>query len=191
MANSRFLRWKEIQFRRFRWLSEVLARKNVSEENYSTKQSGGGSPMIWGAFSSPGKLQLLFFSGRQKTAAYVKMLNDLSLSQEERHLCGEEWIFNQDNASIHNASITKKYLLRQKIRLFDHPACSACINAIENLCGLIVAKVYEGGEQCSAISQPKNAILDQWEKYLYLNFRNQLIVCLAEILRLSKLTVDL
>ena len=57
----------------------------------------------------------------------MKMLNDLSLA-EERNLCGEEWIFHLDNAAIHKASITKK---------FD---------------GLIVAKVYEGGRQHSAIS---------------------------------------
>ena len=30
--------------------------------------------------------------------------------------------------------------------------------------GLIVAKVYEGGRQYSAISELKNAILDAWEK---------------------------
>ena len=47
-------------------------------------------------------------------ADYLKMLNDLSLAQEERCQHGEEWIFQQDNAAIHNASITKKYLLEQK-----------------------------------------------------------------------------
>ena len=30
--------------------------------------------------------------------------------------------------------------------------------------GLIAAKVYEGGQQYSAISELKNAILDGWEK---------------------------
>ena len=92
------------------------------------------------------------------------MLNDLSLAQEGRRLCGEEWIFQQDNAAIHNVSITKKYLLEQKIRLCDHPACSSDLNPIENLWGLIVTKVYEGGQQYTAISELKNAILDAWEK---------------------------
>ena len=70
--------------------------------------------MIGGVFSSPGKLKLQFVSGRQKATDYVKMLNDLSLAQEEGHLCGEGSIFQQDNTAIHNASITKKYLLEQK-----------------------------------------------------------------------------
>ena len=88
------------------------------------------------------------------------MLYDLSLTQEGRFLCGEEWIFQQDNAAIHNASVTKKYLLEQEIRHLDHPVCSP----IENLWGFIVAKVYEGSLQYSAISELKNVILDTWEK---------------------------
>ena len=80
--------------------------------------------------------------------------------------------FQQDYAAIHKASIRKKYLLKQKIRLLDHPACSPDHNPIENLWGLIVAKVYEGGRQYSANSELKNAILDAWQKYLQFNFKN-------------------
>ena len=61
------------------------------------------------------------------------MLNDLSLTQEGHRLCREEWIFQQDNAAIHNESITKKYLFEQKMRLLDHPECSPDLNPIENL----------------------------------------------------------
>ena len=86
--------------------------KNFPEENYATRHSGGGSLMIGGGGAS-GKLKLQFVSGRQKAADYVKMLKDLSLAQEGRRLCGEN-IFQQHNAAIHNASITKRYLLEQK-----------------------------------------------------------------------------
>ena len=91
------------------------------------------------------------------------MLNDLSLAQKGCHL-SEECIFQQDNAAIHNASITKQYLLEHKIRLLDHPACSPDLIPIEYLWGLIVAKAYEGDRQYSAISEPKNAILDSQGK---------------------------
>ena len=118
----------------------------------------------WGDVSSSEKLKLQFVSGWQKAADYVGMLNDLSLIQEGYRLCEEEWIFPQDNAAIHNASITKKYLLEQKIRLVDNQVCFPDLNPIENLWGLIVAKVYEGGRQYSEISELKNAILDTSEK---------------------------
>ena len=70
--------------------------------------------MILGTVSSSGKLKLQFVHDRQKGTVYMNMLNDLSLVQEERRLCGEEWIFQRDNAAIHNASIAKKYLVEQK-----------------------------------------------------------------------------
>ena len=56
------------------------------------------------------------------------MLNNSSLALEWRRLCGEEWMFQLDNAAIHNTSITKKYLLEQKIRLLDHPSCYPDLN---------------------------------------------------------------
>ena len=102
-------------------------------------------------FSTSGKLKLQFVNGRKKEADYVKVLNDLSFAQEGHRLCGEEWIVQQDNAAIHNASITKRYFLEQKIRLFDHPAYAPDLNPKENLLGLIVEKGYEGGRQYSAI----------------------------------------
>ena len=75
------------------------------------------------------------------------MLNDLSLAQKERHVWWEKWIFQQDNAAIHNASITKKYLLEQKLRLLDVIASSLGFSPIENLWELIVVKVYVGDRQ--------------------------------------------
>ena len=100
------------------------------------------------------------------------MLNDLSLAQEGRRPYGAEWIFQQDNAANHNASITKKYLPEQKLRLLDYPTFSPDINPIENSWGLIVIKVYEGGWHYASISELKNAILDALEKYLQFNFIN-------------------
>ena len=87
--------------------------------------------------------------------------------------------FQQENPAIHNASITKKYMFEEKIRLLDHRTYSPDSNHIENLWGLIVAKIYEGGRQYSAISELKKAIIHTWEKYLRFNFRNLLIVCIV------------
>ena len=88
---------------------------------YSTRHSRGGSLMIWGTFSSSGKLDYNLSGVEKKTTDYMKMINGLSLAQEGYRLCGEEWIFQQDNAAIRNASITKKYSFEQKIRLLKSP----------------------------------------------------------------------
>ena len=71
------------------------------------------------------------------------MLNDLSLAQEEDFLCGEEWIFQQDNTAIHNASITNIYLLEQKIRLLDHLVYSPDLSSIENLWDWLLQKIMK------------------------------------------------
>ena len=63
----------------------------------------------------------------------MKMLNHLSLAKKGHCLCGEEWLSQQEIAAIHNASIAKKYLLEQKIRLLDHPEYSPDFNPMENL----------------------------------------------------------
>ena len=65
------------------------------------------------------------------------------------------------------------------MRLLNNPAGSPDLIPIENLWRSIVEKIYEEGQQYSAISELKNAILDAWEKYLRFNFRNSLIEYLA------------
>ena len=127
---------------------------------------GGRKP-----FLSSGKLKLKFVRGQQKAADYVKMLNDLSLAQEGHRLCGKEWIFQQDNADIHNASITKKYSLEQKIRLFDHPACSPYLNPIENGGGDCCKSLWSGWTTLGNFwSQKRN--LRCMGKYIRFNFWN-------------------
>ena len=86
----------------------------------------------------------------------MKILNDLAHTKEGRRLYGEEWIFKQDNAAIHNASISKKYLVEKK-RLLGYPACFPDLNSVKHLWRMIVAKVYEGGQYYSAISEFKKA----------------------------------
>ena len=61
--------------------------KYYPKENYLTRHSGGGSPVIWEVFLSSRKLKLQSVSGRQKAADYVKIPNNLSLTQEGRRLC--------------------------------------------------------------------------------------------------------
>ena len=108
--------------------------KNFPKQNYSTSHSRGESLSIWGASSSSEKLKLQFVSSQQRATDYVKILRRASSMWRRMD-------FSARNAAIHNASITKKYLLEQKIRLLDHPTCSP----IEHLRGLIVAKFHEDG----------------------------------------------
>ena len=105
MAKSCFLEWKKIEIRRSSWLSKVLARKKISRRELLNKP-------YWRRISydlgEPSHLQEnLNYNLSVVDKKQQIMLNNLSFTQEERRVCEEERIFQQDNAAIHNASITK------------------------------------------------------------------------------------
>lgn len=71
--------------------------------------------------------------GYQTAAGYVEMLQRAYLLTEGPHLCGDDWVFQQDNAA--DRSLTKESLQENDITLLDHPAFSPDLNPIENVLG--------------------------------------------------------
>ena len=68
---------------------------HVKKENYSTRYSGGGFLMTWGGLSRFQENLSYNFSTVNKKQQIVKMLNELSLTQEGRRLCGEGCFFSK------------------------------------------------------------------------------------------------
>lgn len=131
------------------------------EEKCYSRNFGGGSLMVWGAFSFAGKLPLAFISTKMKATDYIDLLQIKLVDSAEPFFAGK-FVFQHDNASIHVAKITKKWLEDNNIDVLEWPAVSPDLNPIENLWGILVRGVYANGRQFDQIADLEKAIRQCW-----------------------------
>ena len=75
---------------------------------------------------------------------------------------GDDFIFQQDNASPHKAKDTLDFLKNRKIHLLDWPSKSLDLNPMENIWRLMVRKVYVNGKRYSNVIELWQSIQDSW-----------------------------
>ena len=103
-------------------------------------------------------MELQVVQGRRTAAGYVSMLQKASLMTEGHRLCGDGWLFQQDNAAIHAARRTLTFLQENGVHLLGHPACSPDLNPIEDVWEWMARDVYLNGKQYSTKNELREAI---------------------------------
>ena len=129
------------------------------ESFFKSRQFGGGSVMVWAAFSSTTKSKIVFLEGRQNSKNYID-----TLKENIKPLLKDGNIFQQDNAPIHVSNETKNFFLRENIAVMDWPALSPDLNPIENVWGIMVREIYKNGMQYADKESLKAAIEKAWDE---------------------------
>jgi hypothetical protein len=102
-----------------------------------------------------------------KTNSYIELLQN-HLIPSGILIGGSNWIFQQDNSSVHASEMVRNWFREHEIRVLDWPSISQDLNPIENLWGILVRFVYPNGRQYETVPELKRAILDAWSQIEFL-----------------------
>lgn len=125
------------------------------------RQQGGQSIQFWGMLLPDGKLILKELSQWSKSEDYIGLLAGFAWPIIELEY-GGDFIFQQDNASIHVSKETMDFFQRHKIQVMDWPARSPDLSPIENVWSLLTQEIYKG-PQFNNVQELREAIINAVE----------------------------
>ncbi|GBO05594.1 Transposable element Tc3 transposase [Araneus ventricosus] len=129
--------------------------------SFFSRQSGGGSVMVWVAFGFNGQVGLAFLDGRQNSPKYIGTLENHLMPFAE-NIRGQNWEYQHDNSPTHTSSATIKYLNSKNVTVLEWPPMISDLNPIENVWGIMSRKVNENGGQFYSVYALKTATESAW-----------------------------
>lgn len=132
---------------------------------YFSRHSGGGGIMIWAAISSKGKTCLCIVEGTLNKERYTQILEEymLPFARAEYGTKKKDFVFMQDNASVHCARHCKSWFKQNKVKVLPWPALSPDMNPIENVWGALARSVYANGRQFNSTAELSQVVIAKWE----------------------------
>lgn len=166
------------------WSSYIdLERKNTRDR----VRCGGGGYMIWGMISSTGLFWIKFLDGNINSEKYIEVLTEAKCILDE-NFGDDNYIFQQDNCSVHTSAQTKKWITEANMCVLEWPAKSPDLNLIENIWSYLSYKVYTEKVKFPSLKTLKNAIEtsvkninahdSKYIETLYLSMNKRLVECI-------------
>ncbi|GBO27452.1 Transposable element Tc3 transposase [Araneus ventricosus] len=86
--------------------------------SFFSRQSGGGSVMVWATFGFNGQVGLTFLGGRQNSPKCIETLENHLVPFAE-NIGGRNWESQHDNVPIHTSNVTKNYLNSNNVTVLE------------------------------------------------------------------------
>lgn len=107
-----------------------------------TLRGGGGSVMVWAAFSSSGTGPIHRIQGMLKSTDYRDLLSDVLMPYATDNMPGQ-WILQHDNAPVHMGHVVTEWLAQQQVTVLSWPPQSPDLNPLETLWTDLKKAVHE------------------------------------------------
>jgi DNA-binding MarR family transcriptional regulator len=150
----------------------------------NTHRSGRFSINLWAWISvgSPGVM--VHVEERLNSDVYSRILENIMVPSVQMAYPNNNFIFQQDNCSIHTAHRVTEWFENHNINVLDWPSRSPDLNPIENMWGLMVKKLQGSRLIFANREEFLNAITDAWQSLPQDYYRN---LCLFMPSRLRKI----
>ncbi len=116
----------------------------------------------WGCICAYGMGSLHVLEGTMNAERYIKVLEQHMLPSRRRLFQGRPFVFQQDNAKPHSATITTAWLHSRRVWVLNWPACSPDLSPIENIWRIIKWKIHQRRPQ--TIQQLETYIRQEWDQ---------------------------
>ena len=101
--------------------------------------------------------------GHLNSIKYIEILDNIMLPSVIEVFPENNFIFQQDNCSIHTAHRVRQWFLNKNIELIPWPSKSPDLNPIENVWGLMVKHIRKLNNHPNNAQELEGIIEDAWE----------------------------
>ena len=118
----------------------------------------GGSIMVHVAVCKDRVLSMVEILGNMDSKYYCHMLETQVFPLINNFNDKSSWVWQHDNAPIHNSSYTKTFFRNKSINLLSWPSRSPDLNIVENIFSFLEHKIYYEGQKYSSKDQLWSAL---------------------------------
>lgn len=122
------------------WSSYITKNSNIQRIK---RQCKGGSVLIWMMAMPNGLLSFRVIEGTLNSSKYIELIDDYVVPIIKLNY-GQNFWFQEDNASVHKSRKVQAFVQEREIRVLKWPAKSPDLNIVEDCWKLISDLVYDG-----------------------------------------------